>query len=457
MEALRQALERLSSVTHVPLDGRLSRTLDPKVELAPLQRRLDAMRERGGPGDGRRPPRMDADALWKRWQDTQGDLEAFTRRELRALCWDHRAAGSLPFLKALEGAGHLPARRAFVRGVWHAHQHHWRLPTADRIEKLVKAAVAQPGHRPRWLRTIYEHPRLLGEKAPRALARAVIMGKWLAGEVLQGAAVTIEGRLGRSAIKEALTEWVHEVGRQRSSDEVTGIVDAGRDQLLRSEFISRDQFRTQVEQLMELVSGSGPALRDALARLIVEDSRLGRPTQPSTAPNWVRYCEQARRTAVRLFAARDLKAFFEILIGDLDDEQKRRPFWEQYVNSPQLVDFAVACDREDRRRLQSRPEHQAWDVAHLMDAPDNHSAFLMRFNGNTDIIVAEMSKANKATYTFRTQVFEAKVGALASSRFRYDALRSLQVAEDRWVHNGIWQPRFAERLGKLGVRPGRGW
>ncbi|MFY8019403.1 MAG: hypothetical protein ACOVN9_14890, partial [Inhella sp.] len=62
-------------------------------------------------------------------------------------------------------------------------------------------------------------------QAPGALARAVIMGRWLAGEVLQGAAVTIEGRLGRSAIEEALTEWVQEVGRQRANDEATSLLD----------------------------------------------------------------------------------------------------------------------------------------------------------------------------------------------------------------------------------------
>jgi hypothetical protein len=162
--------------------------------------------------------------------------------------------------------------------------------------------------------------------------------------------------------------------------------------------------------------------------------------------------EAARQAAVQLFAARDLRVFFDILIGNLQDYQHRRPFWEQYVESPQLVDFAIACDSDDKRKLRANWREGTPDVADLWGAPAGHSAFIMRFRGREDVVIAEMSQPNKAMYLFSTATFEEKVGTLDGRAFHYDMLRSEPPAKARWVHRGNWHSAFGSNLRRYGVQ-----
>jgi hypothetical protein len=88
----------------------------------------------------------------------------------------------------------------------------------------------------------------------------------------------------------------------------------------------------------------------------------------------------------------------------------------------------------------------------LLDAPPNHSAFIMRFQGRHDVIVAEMSQANNAMYLFDTSDFEYHVGELDSLRFKFHKLKDRNVAAEFWAHTPGWQDRFASKLRQLGIR-----
>jgi hypothetical protein len=463
VEDLLEVLARYEAAARVPLDGKLSRVLEPEQEL----RRLDAHIERlrANPLDGRSgaQPRLDIDNLWRRWGNTQGDLASFSRRELRALCWDHRAAGSPEFLAALALNGHIPQRRSFLRGLWHAHQQHWRLPTAEQLEQLFSQGMDMTGYRPRWMRILSDRPKLLGRFAPLEVAHGIEQDAWSADAMFDRTGVTPGGSLGQLGIEAARAGWLEAVHLKRSIAEVGELVRAGRLGLIAREHTALEQFRPAIERLLACVPGSSPALRDALAQLIVEDSRLGRPTQPSAAPNWVGFSREARATAVRLFAARDLKAFFEVLLGAHGDDQLRRSFWERYVNSPQLVDFAIASDASDRRLLLARRGERNGDVARLASAPDSHSAFIMRFNGRSDLVIAEISRPHNAMYLFDIKVFEDVVGRLDRGVFDFRKLKDRSVAREWWSHTGnmdrrdYWHEKFSQKLGAYGIYQGGRW
>lgn len=456
MKGLNAAMDRLDSAAGVAETGRLAQALEPEQELAEFDQRLARLREDHPVGEASEPPRLDVDDLWDRWELERPNVRRFSIRELRALCWDHRAAGDRLFVDRLTNEGFIPTRTAFLRGLWHAHQAHWRLGTSSTVEALVMQAAGQKGYRPRWLASLNEAPDVASPKSPPALARHV-PSDWTVRSTLDRFGVTPTGNLGRQAVEHSVQRWLEEVGSASMLGDCASLVEAGHVELLHPELIEHPRFCRAVQELLTLVPKGTPAYRAAVAELILSDKRLGHPKRIATRGNWVGFSDIDIQIAVQLFAARDLRAFFEILIGRGEDEQERRPFWERYVESPQLVDFAIACDPVDMKRLGAKGGSVRASAARMNDAPENHSAFIMRFHGKHDLVIVEMSKANNAMYVFLASDFEDHVGALEKQHFRFRALKDQSLMQQKMAHRWPWHERFAGELAAWGIRPGRVW
>lgn len=455
MLRIRDVLERLKAETRLPLSRRMTAQMDPDVELGELERRLAIIKSTRQLGEASAPPKLDVDALWRRWERTRPSTEAFGRRELLALAWDSRAAADPAFIGALVAAGLVPARARFLRGLWHVHQQAWRLPTADHIEALIRGALGKSDTAPRWLRLIDEHPQIVSTKAPEALV-AKIGTAWRHGlSSLEPVGILPNGNLGQLVLERATKAWLEAVAMGRDQPGVEEQIADGVSGLLPGESTSIERFRRCVEVLLKAVPGAPLQYKSAITKLILDDPRLGHPVRIGTRANWVGVGARERGIAVQLFAARDLQAFFEVLIGNVDDYQRRRAFWERYVESPQLVDFAIASDTYDKKRLLARLGKDRASVATLVGAPDEHSAFLMRFSGRQDIVVVEISQPNNAMYLFDTTVFERVVGDIDKHRFAFHELKSRTHAL-HWMSHvaGSWHDRFASVLNGLGIRPG---
>jgi hypothetical protein len=448
------AMQRLTSAAGVTEGGRLARALDPEVELEEFDRRLRELREQQAYDESARPTAIDIEALWQRWTVVRPDLSSFSLREVRALCWDARAAADRQFVESLVTAGYIPSRLPMLRGLWHVHQAAWRLSTAPLIEVHVKAAAARSGYRPRWLESIRQHPGVLSGRAPAVLEQ-VQGDDWEIQPVLQRFGVTPDGQLGEQVIDKVIERWLREVIRRSMIDDTCVIVHEGHVKLLSATVLALGRFRRVVERLLLQVPKGSSQYRAAVASLILSDERLGHPKRVMTRGNWIGLADEAIRIAVQLFAARDLGVFFEILIERGADEQRRRSFWERYVASPQLVNFAIACDWQDARRLKARSHGERTTAAHLADAPENHSAFIMRFRGRKDITVVEMSQANNALYVFDSDDFEHHVGSLEDRSFSFPALKDRELMIDRWTHRWPWHERFGDSLATFGIHPGR--
>jgi hypothetical protein len=459
MERLAGVLSRLSAYAAVSsADGRLKNPLDSSVELAGLERRLSAMRDRFSYGSAVEIPRLDLDALVSRWQSTRSDVTQFTMRELRALCWDSRMVADERFVRAVESIPKLASSARVLRGLWYAYERQWRLGTAPLIEQLILAREHAGVLAPGWLRTLWQHKNVLSATAPNALALRASADWRAARSGLAQAAVTVDGALGTAAIDAMMRQWIADVLAQPTSADAVVTFDAGHDGLLAEQRLPMGLLRTAVELLVGAVQGQKQEYRSRIAEWIIADPRLGHPARRRTRGNWAGISERVRQLAVQLFAARDLGAFFQVLIGAGDDPQRRRAFWEPYADSPQLVNFAIASDLDDRRRLVAALAKEGIDVAQLLGAPLNHSAFLMHFRGTADIVIAEMSKENNAMYLYSTATFERSVGDLQEERFRFSQLKSKGLSQSNLAHQGNWHPRFRQVLARYGVYPGtRSW
>ena len=458
MQKILESMRRVRALAAVDVDSRMALSLDADVELRPLAEALVRLREARPVDSAESPPGFDIDALWDRWNSANETLNDFSLRELRALCWDRRAAEDRRFLDALEASGYVPARLGFLRGLWHSHQHHWRLGTASLLETYFAAASAVPGHLPRWLESVNALPGVFSETAPRAVGDAFFKDLEGVAETFGRLRLSAEGLLAQRALRDCRGRWLDAIKKCAAQDhgKVKLLLRAGLNGVLNSQLTSKDDFLLVVERLLGMLNRSGVQYREAVAEWIVVDRRLGHPRRSSTSGNWVGVSEGARLAALRLFAAKDIGRFFDILIGRKFDTQQRRPFWEQYIDSPQFVDYSIACDPEDRKRLIAAWTDGKPDVARMNGAPDRHSAFIMRFRTTQyDLLVVEMSRSNNAMYLFNTEDFEERVGTIDGARFLFAALKDKAMAVDHWAHITGWEPRFRERLRRYGIHRGQ--
>lgn len=456
MQRLADAVARILAMPHAPSDSRLARELDTERELQSLTSALDALRSRERHRGDERPSGIDVIALLAKWSKVRPEIAGFSRRELRALCWETEAAGDPAFLAALARSEAYRSSPRLLRGLWFAHQQRWRLPTADIVESLLREAASQHGRRlPRWLRSTAMCPGLLSEDAVTALVRELSQDWRSSRSRIADLSITSDGELGRRTLAEAVATWTKRVVAQRDTSGVDDLLAAGVEGLLAGTKIEPGLFTWIVEQLVGAVNGAPDRYRRAISHWILHEPRLGHPARVRTRGHWAGISATVRKLAVQLFAARDLGAFFEVLIGKSQDSQLRRPFWERYVNSPQLVNFAIACDHLDGRKLVAALGRERADVASLVGAPDYHSCFVMHFSGREEVVIAEMSQPNKAMYLFTFNNFLQHVGSLEEARFSFDALRSQTWMRDRWVHRGDWHYKFFELLARYGVFPER--
>ena len=456
MQRLSEAVLRIQTASRTPIDTYLARPVDADAKFVEFDRKIQAMRNKRSIGEGAHPPKLDIDAVLRRWERARPDVDSFSRRELLALSWDLRGASDKVLIEALHQAGLVPERPRFLRGLWHSHQQHWRLGTSKRIEELVSDATKSTATLPRWLRAIASDARLASPKAPEILAQRTRVD-WRGGTApLEEVGVLPSGELGRLVLDKARRLWLDEVAADRADTRVGDLLADGLAGLRRKDATPADLFQRAVEELFEDVQRSPQPYKQAITQLILSDDRLGHPLRSATRGNWVGISDRARKAAVQLFAARDLQAFFEVLIGKANDYQERRSFWERYVESPQLTDFAIASDRNDLGRLRTKLGNVAAGTARLYGSPDNHSAFMIKFTSKShDIVIVEISQANNAMYLFDADTFEQRVGSLEQTRFDFHALKDQNNNLERLAHTSLtWHERFARTLRSYGVHPG---
>lgn len=455
MRQILEALDRMRNAGATGHSGRLAVPLDPDIELRPLIAYLQEAQQTRPLEGGARPSGIDIDALCERWQRSGTSIVGFIRRELRAMCWDVRLAGDPHFLHRLETEGIVPSRMPFLRGIWHAYQSHWPVINAPQIGRLLREGRRSRSNVPRWLKQVCDTPGILDDNATQALATLLLADLPSSRNTLRLLALTPEGKLGAEGLKIARQQWLQLISSDPNGSYVPAVFASGCEGLLAPDLIDAAGLREACERLLLLVAHGSNVYREALRHFITTDERLGHPRRTATRGNWAGFSQEAMAAAVRLFAARDLGTFFDILIGKYGDTQMRRSFWEQYIESPQLVDFAIACDEGDHARLKAHWRDGKPTVARLEGAPWQYSAFVMRFRVYPeDIVIAEMSKANNAMYQFTISVFEDQVGPLEQNRMSFLRLKNRQVASDWHTHRGDWHYRFASHLRRLGIQPG---
>lgn len=455
MQRLANALAQLRATSQVSVNGRLAKPLDPDEELSEFDQRLARMRTARSMADAGTPPKVDIDALIARWRADRPRLDGFTKREVRALCWDARAASDPEFVKAVGGIPALATSARLLRGLWYVHERQWRLPTSDLIERLIASRNPKGGGSSRWLRDVRQWPGVLTATAPEAIARKTEEDWRTAWSNLERLGITPDGSLGTVAIDQMVKRWVAEALSFRTSSRGAEAFAAGHEGLLSHPRIGASHFLYAVEALVGGVDRASKAFRERIASWILSDARLGHPARVRTRGNWIGISARTRQLAIQLFAARDLGAFFEVLIGANFDDQRREPFWQRYVTSPQLVNFSIASDWADRRRLVARLGKEQADVAHLNGGPSELSAFVMHFSGRQEIVIAEMSKANNAMYLYDAGVFERGVGSIQeSSKFHYHALKNTSLMLNRYSHTTGWHYTFENILRRYGIFPG---
>jgi hypothetical protein len=452
MDKVQNALTRLRAMSGVGFDGSLLVPPDPDRLLAGFREALQRLRANADHTSSKPPATEDVDALWEQWQRSRR-LEGFTRRQLRALCWDRRAAGDSEYVRRLESDGLLPQKPNLLRGLWFAHQQFWRLPTAARIEQLVQLSAQPPQRAAPWIEALMRTPRVASSEAPAALGSLIGRDPAIVRQLFDQHRVLPKGELGTRCMRVAISEWLTRVVRTPWNEPITDVFEPGVTELMHPDVVSPDVFREGVEVLLSTTE-TAPGLKPATAQWIVREPRLGHPRRNANAGNWAGFSEKSRQIAVRLFASREIADFFDVLMGGSADTQNRKTFWLAYANSPQLVDYAVACDYYDRQKLVQRWGKERRGEAALTDALPEHSAFIIHFRGQIDLVAVEFSKPNNAMYLYTLEQFERHVGTLSKPRFGVHKLKNKVHSLRHMSHVVGWARGFSAELAASGIYPG---
>jgi hypothetical protein len=433
MDKVQNALTRLRAMSDVGFDGTLLVPPDPDRLLAGFREALRRIGAKADQTSSTPPATEDVDALWEQWQRSRR-LEGFTRRQLRALCWDRRAAGDNEFVRRLESDGLLPQKTNLLRGLWFAHQQFWRLPTAGRIEQLVQLSAQSPQGAAPWIEAIMRTPRVASADAPAAL----------------GSLIGTDPAIVRRLFDQA---WLGRVIKTLWNESVDAVFNPGTEQLMHPDVASPDVFREGVELLLAATE-TAPRIKDGTAKWVVGDLRLGHPHRIANAGNWAGFSDKSRQIAVRLIASKEIADFFDVLMGGSADTQNRKAFWLAYANSLQLVNHVVACDYYDLRKLRQRWGKEHGGASWLTDAPQEHSAFIIHFRGKIDLVAVEFSKPNNAMYLYTMEQFERHVGTFSATRFGFHKLKNTVHSLRRMNHVAGWGSSFSSELAASGIYPG---
>jgi hypothetical protein len=233
---------------------------------------------------------------------------------------------------------------------------------------------------------------------------------------------------------------------------VLALLQYGLDSLLRLPMVDPTTLQDVAGKVIVWAPDSDDRLGSVLRDWLLSDARFGDPRLPANQSKWSTMSKPARERMTRWLAKGDLLFFFDFVMPAHKNPQGRKDFWLQYID--QVVDSAVALSPIDAHRLQlSVTEKLRYAKA---DSPsDDVSAFIMRFRGNEEFVVAEFSQSGNAGFFHPAEFFDASLGGMRSRRYEVSTgprgLKRPNNAILRYVHIGDWQGKMEYALRYLGV------
>ncbi len=448
------ALQRLTAEAQVIYQRASLPPLDGQHACQVLRKTLVRLRAKGSVVKLDRP-KLDAAAVWAKFVAANYTLSTLDGLEFRTLCSAEEMALRPMFVASLVKDPERLKRNRCLYGMVNAYFAHWRtMKDPGVVEGLLLSVFASYATRNLVVQKWLASKALFSDGAAAFLAEEICAGQKAIDEVLRDRNIGPLTKLGLSA--RALTATVAcEYLRQEEgtrNDEwtlkylmwITGNV--------LSDLTLPDAFYAAISWL--ILGGSAKrseTFQRALRYYIQTHKRLGDPRTRTSSPNWRTVSAAAARQYLSWLARDSIIFFFNTILPNNSENQRRKDFWLRYHD--RIRDFQVAVSEEDLCKVKANQKSSDF-LSFSKVAHPTTSAFLMKFEGyGGHFLVAEFSETGNAAYIFRYSDFEATNVTMRTPQF--DLKRHLKFDKtNRIIHIGAWESKTAYTLAaQFGIRP----
>lgn len=141
-----------------------------------------------------------------------------------------------------------------------------------------------------------------------------------------------------------------------------------------------------------------PDIQNQIQRSIIKNPKYGDPRLNKL--NWSNVDPKARQIFISWLAKEDLEFFFNIMFKNTIDEHNRKAFWEQYINSDELLYSKVILSSEAASYPEVKEaEKEGRKFAKFRVSVDKSSCFILAFKTAN---IVEFSESGNALYFYNT-------------------------------------------------------
>ena len=421
---------------------------------APRLERLQHVVESLGLTTTARPPRGSDEYLrdWQRYLDDP--RQRLPLRALRYLCWEPDVATARRFQDYLaQGAGELSTR--MLQGLVRSCHARWSPSfAAGAAARYVQQCLEK-----------YQGPhRVLAHW--RELAEMLLgpQGHCLFADSLLAARVPVKKHCEAWAFEES-SQYVLEAMRHaiRACQEHLGDKAALRTYLLTTllpwaGWPVQDFHTAVAATILHPTTATDLGLQEALAKLVLQDTRLGDPRLPRNIKNWLGI-QDARQRLLQWLSRADIHFFFEHVLPKGTDPHGRKIFWLKYVSHVLMSRPLLNRDDEVSLRvtMQSLQDqvghfgHVRGRETHVRRREPEPSAFLLDFGR---VVIVEFSRVNHACYLYeKSNAAKVIPDFWTQEPFTIHGLKNRLLAAKTIAHVTGWQTTLANLLATYGIRP----
>jgi hypothetical protein len=448
------AMQRMSAEAHVISQRASLPPLEGQHACQELSKVLLKLRAKGSVVKLDRP-KLDPLAVWAKFVSARYALGPLDGLEFRTLCCAEETALRPTLVAALVKEPERLKRTRCLYGLVNAYFAHWRtMKDPNVVEGLLISALSNCTAGNLVVRKWLASKSLFSDKAASFLAEEICSRQKLVDEVLRDHNVSPLTKLGVSARDLAATvacENLRKVESTRKDDWTLKCLTWITGKVL-SDLTSPDAFYAAISSLILSESAKrSETFQRALRYYIQAHKRLGDPRIRTSSPNWNTVSAAAARQYLSWLARDSIIFFFNTILPNNSENQRRKDFWLRYHD--RIRDFQVAVSEQDLWKVKANQKSSDFLCFSKVDHPTT-SAFLMKFEGyGGQFLVAEFSETGNAAYIFRYSDFHATNVNMRTPQF--DLKRHLKFDKtNRIIHMGAWEPKTAYTLAsQFGIRP----
>lgn len=154
---------------------------------------------------------------------------------------------------------------------------------------------------------------------------------------------------------------------------------------------------------------------------LLKNDYYGDPRLNKITSNWHRVDRDSKHTFITWLAQADLEFFFKIAFKGVDDPHRRKTFWQQYINSRQLVESQVIWGQKFYQMDEIQNEQKRSGVQYKRFVSEEEcSCFILKFN---NIYIVEFSGYGNALYFYSDEEFNQRIDTEKSYYYKADDLK----------------------------------